>query len=55
MLRSLRRMAVLTWHHGYAVTTVQIDAFLAAGFTPDHYDLLGRRVADVLSTRLFRK
>lgn len=54
-LEALRRMAVLTWHHGYAVTTVQIDAFLAAGFTTDHYDLLGRRVADVLSTRLFRK
>ena len=54
-LEALRRMAVLTWHHGYAVTTVQIDAFLGAGFTTDHYDLLGRRIAEVLSTRLFRK
>ena len=54
-LEALRRMAVLTWHHGYAVTTPQIDDFLAAGFTTDHYDLLGRRVAQVLSDRLFRK
>lgn len=53
-LEALRHMAVLTWHHGYAVTTPQIDAFLAAGFTTDHYDLLGRRVAEALSTRLFR-
>jgi hypothetical protein len=54
-LEALRRMAVLTWHHGYAVTTVQIDDFFAAGFSADHYDLLGRRIAEVLSTRLFRK
>lgn len=54
-LEALRRMAVLTWHHGYAVTTVQIDAFLAAGFTTDHYDLLGRRVSQTLGDRLFRK
>ncbi|WP_077145954.1 hypothetical protein [Sphingopyxis sp. KK2] len=54
-LEALRRMAVLTWHHGYAVTIVQIDDFFAAGFSADHYDLLGRRIAEVLSTRLFRK
>jgi hypothetical protein len=54
-LEALRRMAVLTWHHGYAVTSGQIGDFLAAGFTTDHYDLLGRRVAEVLSSRLFRK
>ena len=54
-LEALRQMAVLTWHHGYAVTSGQIGTFLAAGFTPDHYDLLGRRVAEVLSARLFRK
>ena len=53
-LEALRHMAVLSWHHGYSVTTGQIDAFLAAGFTTDHYDLLGRRVAEVLSERLFR-
>lgn len=54
-LEALRRMAVLTWHHGYAVTTPQIEGFLAAGYSPDHYDLLGRRVSQALGARLFRK
>lgn len=39
-LEALRRMAVLTWHHGYRVAASAVRAFLAAGFTPDHYELL---------------
>jgi hypothetical protein len=39
-LEALRRMAVMTWHHGYRVAQSTVRAFLAAGFTPDHYELL---------------
>lgn len=39
-LEALRRMAVLTWHHGYRVAASAVGSFLAAGFTPDHYELL---------------
>lgn len=39
-LEALRRLAVLTWHHGYRVADSAVRAFAAAGFTPDHYELL---------------
>lgn len=54
-LEALRRMAVLTWHHSYSVPKSEIHAFFDAGFTSDHYELLGKRVAEVHVTRLFRK
>ena len=54
-LEALRRMAVLTWHHSYSVPKREIQAFFAAGFNADHYELLGKRVAEVHVARLFRK
>jgi len=39
-LEALRRMAVLSWHHGYTVPSREVAAFLAAGFTADQYDLM---------------
>ncbi|WP_422059715.1 hypothetical protein [Sphingopyxis sp.] len=54
-LEALRRMAVLTWHHSYSVPKHEIHDFFAAGFSDDHYELLGKRVAEVHITRLFRK
>lgn len=54
-LEALRRMAVLTWHHSYSVPKAELKAFFAAGFSADHYELLGKRVADVHIARLFRK
>ena len=39
-LEALRRMAVLTWHGGYAVASREVRAFLAAGFTPGQYETL---------------
>lgn len=54
-LETLRRMAVLTWHHSYSVPKHEIGDFFAAGFSADHYELLGKRVAEVHVTRLFRK
>lgn len=39
-LEALRRMAVLSWHHGYSVTSSEVRAFTAAGYTPDQYELM---------------
>jgi hypothetical protein len=39
-LESLRRMAVLAWHKGYAVPTDEIHAFHAAGYSPEQYEML---------------
>lgn len=54
-LEALRRMAVLTWHHSYSVPKHELRAFFEAGFNADHYELLGKRVAEVHVARLFRK
>ena len=54
-LEALRRMAVLTWHHSYSVPKAELKAFFAAGFDTDHYELLGKRVAEVHLDRLFRR
>ncbi|UKK82793.1 hypothetical protein L7H23_09410 [Sphingopyxis sp. BSN-002] len=54
-LEALRRMAVLTWHHSYSVPKHELQSFFEAGFSADHYELLGKRVAEVHITRLFRK
>lgn len=39
-LEALRRMAVLAWHHNYAVPGHEVKAFLAAGFSPAQYDTM---------------
>jgi hypothetical protein len=39
-LESLRRLAVLAWHHGYAVPMSAIKAFKTAGFSADQLELL---------------
>lgn len=44
-LEALRRMAVLTWHHGYTVATRELQAFLAAGFTASQYETMVDRVS----------
>jgi hypothetical protein len=54
-LEALRRMAVLTWHHSYSIPKAELQAFFAAGYSADHYELLGKRVAEVHVARLFRK
>lgn len=46
-LEALRRMAVLSWYRGYAVAPAEVRLFLAAGFTPDHYDLLLARITAI--------
>jgi hypothetical protein len=39
-LEALRRLAVLTWHHGYRIAESAVRAFVAAGFTLQQYELL---------------
>lgn len=57
-LEALRRVAVLSWHHGYTIPSVEVRAFLASGFTPDQYELVvdsigrGRAIA---SARRFQR
>ena len=51
-LEALRRMAVLAWHFGFAVPVSEVKAFLAAGFTTDHYETV---LASIGAARLNRK
>lgn len=44
-LEALRRMAVLTWHHGYTVPPHEVRAFGDAGYSPDQYELLVDSIA----------
>lgn len=39
-LEALRRIAVLAWHKSYAVPVSELRAFLAAGFSAEHYEML---------------
>jgi len=39
-LEALRRIAVLSWHHGYTVPSHAVRRFLSAGFSPAQYELL---------------
>ncbi len=39
-LEALRRLAVLSWRRGYAVPSHELRAFLDAGYTPAHQELL---------------
>lgn len=39
-LEALRRIAVLSWHHGYNVAASEVRAFLSAGFSTDQYDAM---------------
>jgi len=39
-LEALRRLAVLAWHHRWNVPKSEVAAFLKAGFSSDHYELI---------------
>lgn len=39
-LEALRRMAVLSWHRGFAVPVSELAAFFRAGFTADQYEAM---------------
>lgn len=50
-LEALRRLAVLTWHHGYRVADSAVRAFLAAGFTLSQYELLTGSIVSARAKR----
>ena len=39
-LEALRRVAVLSWHHGYTIPSAEVRAFLASGFSNEQYELV---------------
>jgi hypothetical protein len=39
-LEALRRIAVLSWRYNFNVPAREIEAFFAAGYSTDHYDLM---------------
>jgi len=47
-LEALRRVAVLMWHDSSLVPHAEVEAFVAAGFTQAHYDLVVIRIASQL-------
>lgn len=51
-LEALRRLAVLTWHHGYQVAQSAVRTFLEAGFSAHQYELL---TGGIVSARVKRR
>lgn len=50
-LEALRRMAVLSWHRGFAVPASELKAFLRAGFSTDQYELMLASIGAARSRR----
>ena len=48
-LEALRRMAVLTWHRGFAVPASELRAFFQAGFSTAQYETM---TASIVTARL---
>lgn len=48
-LEALRRMAVLSWHHGYSVPSQEVRVFLEAGYSADQYELMVDSIATALA------
>jgi len=44
-LEALRRLAVLAWHHGYAVPMSAMKSFKAAGFSMDQLEVMLARIS----------
>lgn len=44
-LEALRRIAVLSWHHGVAVPAAEVVAFFRAGFTAGQYKTIAASIA----------
>jgi hypothetical protein len=49
-LEALRKMSVLSWHFGFTVPGDDVTDFIAAGFTPEQYELLVHSIRDAIST-----
>lgn len=50
-LEALRRLAIFAWHHGWNVPKSELSAFLAAGFTLDHFELVQNSLSNTRAAR----
>lgn len=50
-LESLRRIAVLAWRYRWNVPQSELQAFLDAGYSSDHFNLLQNRIAQARAKR----
>ena len=50
-LEALRRIAVLAWHHGWNVPKSELAAFLEAGFSTDHFELIQNSIGQARAAR----
>jgi hypothetical protein len=48
-LEALRRMAVLSWHFGFTVPGDDVADFIAAGFSPEQYELMVHSIRAAIS------
>jgi hypothetical protein len=53
-LEALRRMAVLSWHRGFAVPVHELAAFFAAGFNTDQYETMLASISTAQASRKAR-
>lgn len=53
-MEALRRMAVLSWHRGFAVPVHELAAFFRAGFTADQYETMLASIGTARSSRKAR-
>ena len=44
-LEALRRIAVLSWHHGVAIPATELAAFFSAGFTAGQFNTMAASIA----------
>ena len=50
-LEAVRRIAVLAWHHGWNVPKSELSAFLEAGFSTDHFELIQNSIGQARAAR----
>ncbi|MEO7749853.1 MAG: hypothetical protein ABIS09_00830 [Sphingomicrobium sp.] len=50
-LEAIRRIAILAWHYRWNVPKSEVQAFLEAGFTPDHYELVQTSIGQSRAAR----
>jgi len=50
-LETLRRVAVLAWHHGWNVPKSEVKNFFEAGFTGDQFELIQNSVGKARTAR----
>ena len=50
-LEALRRIAILAWHHGWNVPKSELAAFIEAGFSTDHFELIQNSIGQARAAR----